>query len=146
VVADAEGEALGDLATFRAFLDARRDTSLPLTLTTPEARDVRIAVTVEYDPAFFDFQVEAAVRDALAGASDEAPGLFTFRGRTFGEPAHLSQVYRTVNAARGVLFTEITAFDLAPASGLHDAIRVAAHEWLRMDPVNLGILTKRRKV
>jgi len=49
IVATAEGAPPNPLSAVRAFLDARRDTGVPLTLSGPSPRDVDIAVVVDPD-------------------------------------------------------------------------------------------------
>jgi predicted phage baseplate assembly protein len=159
VVADADGNALGDSGPFRSFLDTRRDRGVPLRLVAPEPVDVVLAVNVEFDGAFFDFEVAKSVRDAIASSSESAPGLFAFRGRELGQPAFLSEVYRALHAVPGVVFSQITVFDLAPPKQLapspklfrarlpfarrqlavQDAIQIAAQQWLRVTLDNLSI-------
>lgn len=157
VVADAEGNPLGDIEPFKAFLDARRDRSVPMAFRSPKGIDVFVTIEVELDPAFFAFQVEENVRKALIGTALDAPGLFTFRGRQLGEPGHLSRLYQAVNAAAGVVFSQVVHFDLVPdpasnttetvtsARHVRDVIQVAPHEWLRLRADNLSVRAVPRK-
>jgi hypothetical protein len=151
-VADADGQALVDMEPFRAFLDARRDRGIPLAFKDPEQAKIVVSVRVEFDPAFFEFQIERGIREALTSTSETAPGLFAFRRRAFGQPAFLSQVYEAVNDVEGVTFSEILVFDVLPdtdgdseadqtVSEVRDAIAIASHEWVYLDPANLTINT-----
>jgi hypothetical protein len=142
VAADADGNPLVDAQPFRNFLDARRDLSVPLTFLQPEPVPIFVEIEVEFDPAFFPWQVEQAVRETLISTDPAAPGLFTFPGRDLGEPAHLSRLYEVINAAAGVVFSQVLHFDLAPedvSAGtptrvVRDVLQVAPQQWLTLDP------------
>ncbi|HEY5959268.1 MAG TPA: putative baseplate assembly protein, partial [Polyangiaceae bacterium] len=149
VVADADGHALADETAFKRFIDARRDPGVPLDLKKPFDPKLFLHVRIEFEHAFFDWQIDRAVRGVLCGTSETAPGLFTFRGRQMGEPAFLSRVYEVIQAIPGVVFVQIIHFDLisekdAGTSIAQDSIRVATYEWLSLPPNNLIIDTSQR--
>jgi hypothetical protein len=144
IVADSAGEALKTNAEIASFLDLRRDTQVPLWVKNPDIVDVTLGVYIEIDPAYLAERVEGAVREALHGDRKNAPGLFTFGGRTLGQPAFLSDIYKTITAVQGVVFAQITQFDRLPPPpgewarlpppGLRDAISVHPGAWLRLKP------------
>jgi predicted phage baseplate assembly protein len=143
VVATAEGVAPEALAALRAFLDARRDRSLRLVLAGPQAVDVDLAITIAFDPDVLPEIVKAAAQEALYGSEEGASaGLFAFAARSFGQPAHLSQVYAAVTAVAHVISVAVTRFDLAGANQgatVRDIIRAAPRQWLRLKPQNCDI-------
>ena len=85
VAADADGNGPSDLAAFLAFLDARRDTGLPLSVVPPQAVEVRLSLRVERDRAYLAEAVRRSVEEALLGGGGVA-GLFTFAGRDLSAP------------------------------------------------------------
>jgi len=139
VVADVAGEAPGAIPDIKKFLEARRDNTVPLEVTGPSIKNVKLRVYLEIDPAFLPEAVRGAVREALYGDSEGAPGLFTFAGRELGKPAFLSEVYAVITAVAGVAFVEITELDLAPGSyppRVLDVIPAEPGAWLRLLPQN----------
>ena len=139
VVATAAGEQPPALDAVRAFLDARRDVTLPMTLTGPTPRAVRLSVDVEPDPAFLVEAVRDAVRAALHGTAEDAPGLFTFPARDLGQPAFLSEVYGVLEAVAGVVGVRVTGFRATDGEGVADVVRAGVDQWLRLDPNDLTV-------
>ena len=142
VVADAVGEAPADKAAVEAFLEQRRDTEVPLVLIAPEAVDLQLLVTVEHDPAYLTEKVKIAVRNTLYGDSEDAPGMFTFAARSFGQAAHLSEVYARLAGLDGVDYVNISRFALDGTS-VHDVLLASPHQWLRLLPNNATILASK---
>src|SRR5262249_36990854 len=93
VLATADGRPPPSTEPIRAFLDARRDTSIRLRFADPEPLDLTIALRLTTDPAYLVDAVRDAVRDALHGDSAPDPGMFTFPARDLGQPAFLSELY-----------------------------------------------------
>jgi hypothetical protein len=110
IVADERGGA-STVAAVKAFLQERRDDTVPLHVQGPKLVGLHISLRLEIDPAYLEETVERAVRDTLSGTSEAAPGLFTFAARDLGQPAFLSQVYERIEAAPGVRFIEVVRFD-----------------------------------
>jgi predicted phage baseplate assembly protein len=139
VVATADGAAPPALDAVRAFLDARRDVSVPLVLRPPRPRDLVLAVDVDPDPAFLLEVVRDSVRRALFGEQEQAPGLFTFAARGLGQPAYLSEVYQRLEAVPGVVGVTITRFASREAAGRADVVPAGVDEWLRLLPNDLTV-------
>jgi len=136
VLADGEGAplALAVQAAVAAFLDQRRDTEVPLALVDPQAVDLFLTVVVEHDPAWLSEAIRLAVQDALFGEDEDTPGMFTFAARSFGQAAHLSQVYGRLAQVPGVDFIRVTRFTLGSAGGVFDVLRASPRQWLRLQP------------
>lgn len=141
VVATSTGEQPPTLEPVRAFLDARRDVGVPLALTGPVPRDVHLAVDVEPDPAFLVEAVKQAVRDALYGDDEDAPGLFTFAARELGQPAFLSEVYERLEAIPGVIGVRIERFEADGEELVEQVVTADVDEWLRLVPNELTLTT-----
>ncbi len=142
VVATASGEAPEAVGELRAFLDARRDTTLPMVIIGPTARAAHLSVIVDPDPDYLPEQVKDAIRAALYGVSREAPGYFAFARRGLGQPAFLSEIYRILETLDGVRNLEVTRFDAGDVSRILDVIRVAVDEWLTLDANDLELSTR----
>ncbi|HYP07413.1 MAG TPA: putative baseplate assembly protein, partial [Bryobacteraceae bacterium] len=138
VVATADGSA-PVLADVEAFLDARRDTNLPMTVVGPDPIDFYLDVLVEHDPAYLTENIKRAVQDALLGLDPLNPGMFTFVARDFGQAAHLSEIYDRIADVQGVTFVDVTRFRIGNAAGVKDLLRVNARQWLRLPPSNLNL-------
>lgn len=138
VVATADG-GLPPLLEVEAFLNARRDTSLPMTVVGPQAVDLYLDLTVEHAPEFLTENIRRAVQDALLEPELDPPGMFTFPARTFGQAAHLSEVYSRIAAVEGVIFLDVTRFRLQAGTGVKDVLQVNARQWLRLPPANLAL-------
>lgn len=138
IVAAANGDS-PPLAAVEIFLNARRDSTLPMQVTTPEAVDLFLNLALEHDPAHLIENVKRAVQDALFGDNPNAPGMFTFRGRHFGQAAHLSEVYERVAAVEGITFVDVTRFRIDNVSGVMDVLRVNARQWLRLTSSHLTL-------
>ena len=136
--ADATGAGIADLAALRAFLDARRDTGLPLVLLDPQPVDVAITLRVERDAAYLADAVRLAVQAALLGEGPP-PGLFTFAGRALSAPQSLSGLYARLRPLPGVTGLEATRFALAPATGVADILHATDRQWLRLLPAALDV-------
>ena len=136
--ADATGAGIADRAALRAFLDARRDTTLPLLLLDPQPEDVSIALRVERSAAHLADAVRLAVQEALLGEGPP-PGLFAFASRALSEPQSLSGLYARLRPLAGVTGLEATRFALAPASGVADILNATDRQWLRLLPSALDI-------
>lgn len=135
------GELPPALAPIRAFLDDRRDTSVPLRFVAPAPRDVQLSVLVTTDPAYLVEAVKASVRATLHGDSETAPGMFTFAARDLGQPAFRSEVYARLEALPGVIGVQVTRFGSRDADGLADQIPADPDEWLRLQPNDLTLDT-----
>jgi predicted phage baseplate assembly protein len=130
------------LDAVRAFLDARRDETLPLDVLGPDPVDVWLDLVIEHDPALLTENVKRGVQDALVGEDARGPGLFTFPAREFGQAAHLSEVYERVggpHGVAGVTFVDVTRFRIGDFAGAFDVLQVSAQQWLRLLPGNLTI-------
>ena len=136
--ADATGAGIADRAALRAFLDARRDTTLPLLLLDPQPVDVSIALRVERSAAHLADAVRLAVQEALLGEGPP-PGLFAFASRALSAPQSLSGLYACLRPLAGVTGLEATRFALAPASGVADILHATDRQWLRLLPSTLDI-------
>jgi len=141
VVATAAGETPPALDAVRAFLDARRDVTVPLELSGPEPRAVRITVNVEPEPAYLVEIVKNGLRAALHGDDEEAPGMFTFPARELGQPAFLSEVYGRLEAVPGVIGVRVDRFESEGTSTVADVITADVDEWLRLAPNDLTLTT-----
>jgi hypothetical protein len=141
VVATAEGEAPPALDAVRAFLDARRDVTVPLVLGGPRTRAVRLTVNLEPDPAYLVEAVKDSLRAALYGDDPGAPGMFTFPARGLGQPAFLSDVYARLEAVEGVIGVRVERFQSDENGLVADVITADVDEWLRLDPNDLTITT-----
>jgi hypothetical protein len=139
IVATERGEAPPALDAVRAFLDTRRDTSVPLQLRGPQPKDVQLTVSVDADPAYLVEVVKNGLRDALFGDNPTAPGMFTFACRDLGQPAFLSEVYRQLEAVAGVVGVEIQQLQATDTDTLAHAITADLDEWLRLLPNNLTL-------
>jgi predicted phage baseplate assembly protein len=139
VVATAAGEQPPAMDAVRAFLDARRDVTVPLTLKGPQERAVRIAVDLDPDPAYLAELVKDAVRAALHGTAEDAPGMFTFAARGLGQPAFLSEVYGRLEAISGVIGVRIGRFESDGTDTVADVIRAGVDEWLGLAPNDLTL-------
>jgi hypothetical protein len=141
VVATAAGEAPPALDAVRAFLDARRDVTVPLVLAGPEPRAVRIDVEVEPHPAFLIEAVNDSLRLALHGEDEYAPGMFTFPARGLGQPAFLSEVYGRLEAVPGVIGVRVSRFESDDTDPIADVITADVDKWLRLAPNDLTLTT-----
>jgi predicted phage baseplate assembly protein len=130
IVATASGGKPPELDAIHAFLDARRDTSVPLTVDGPQARQVTLTVAVDRDPAYLVEAVDDAIRAALHGDG----GLFTFEQRGLGQPAYLSEVYARLEAVAGVIGVRVDTFNSRDTVQLADVIPAETDEWLELLP------------
>ncbi len=146
VVADAQGDAPvldAELGSLERFMDARRDASIPLSIRGPRRLELHAEVAVGNDPAVNRERVLRAVREALCGASPDAPGLFSFAGRELGQPAFLSEVHARVERVAGVTHVRVQHLALRPASEGHrvaDTVTPRPEEWLSLLPANLDLV------
>jgi predicted phage baseplate assembly protein len=138
VAARHDGAPLDDDRPLFEFLEARRDTSLPLRARDPRPLDVACRVHVEIDPAYLERDVQAGVRAALHGTDPAAPGTFTFAARDLGQAAHASEVYQRIASVPGVASCQLLVLDLAPGAALCDVLRPRLWQWLRLPPANLS--------
>jgi Baseplate J-like protein len=139
VVATAAGGTPPALDAVRTFLDARRDVTVPLTLTGPRPRPVRLTVDVDPDPAYLPELVKDALRAALHGTAEAAPGMFTFPARELGQPAFLSEVYARLEAVPGVIGVQIGRFESDGTDPVGDVVHAAVDEWLSLAPNDLAL-------
>ena len=131
------GAPTGDL---RGYLDARRDTSIPLKIGTASVQMVSLAVEVVSDAAYLTELVKQAVRDALYGEDEASPGLFTFAARDLGQQAFLSEVYAVIEGVEGVIGAVITLFTFDAGDGaVYDVLQPDLNRWLGMDAHTLDI-------
>jgi hypothetical protein len=136
VVATALGDPPNPMTAVRAFLDARRDTGVPLTLRGPSPHDVELVVRVEPDPAWLPETVTAAVRAALGAR-------FSFPAEQLGGPGYLSEVYALLEGLPGVLSARVERFGTAGRTGTADAVLPALEGWLRLLPQHLDVTIAR---
>ena len=137
VLADADGDPPAAPLAVRAFLDARRDVTVPLSIVEPQAVDVAVTLVIECDPAYLTETVKLAVQDALyRPATDGPPGYFTFAARDFAQPAPLSELIALVSAVEGVETMRVVRFDIAGGSAVRDVIQATRRQWLRLKPEN----------
>ncbi len=131
VAATSAGEPVSDLTAFRTWLDARRDTSVRLTLLAPDDVFVYLGLYVEPEEGYELRDVEDAVRAALAGDG----GLLTFGARSLGQALHLAEVYEVLHAVEGLAYVEVTQLALDPAAvgTVAAVIRVHTNQWLAAD-------------
>lgn len=122
-----------------AFLDSRRDSQIPLEVVVATPVDLYLDIAVEHDPAYLTDNVKRAVQSALLGDDADAPGLFTFGARDFGQAAHLSQVYACISAAAGVTFVDVLRYRIEDQPGVRDVLQVGAQQWLRLTPSHLSL-------
>jgi hypothetical protein len=141
VVATAAGDPPPALDAVRAFLDARRDVTVPLELKGPRPRAVRMIVVLEPDPAFLLELVKNGVRAALYGDDEVAPGMFTFPARELGQPAFRSEVYERLEAVPGVIGVRVTGFQADGTDPVASVITAGVDEWLRLAPSDLTLST-----
>jgi hypothetical protein len=134
VVATAAGQKPppGAMQAIRAFLDSRRDVSVPLQVTGPKVREVFLTVVVERDPAYLAETVDDAVRSALLAQ-------FSFAARGLGQPAYLSEVYARLEAVPGVIGVRITRFGSRSTAVIADIIGAEVDEWLHLDARALAL-------
>jgi len=74
---------------------------------------LHLDVTVGYEPERLPENIEPAVRLALGveeGPDEPEDGLFGFKGRQFGQGAHVSQVIGIVQQVAGVVWVRVDAF------------------------------------
>ncbi|MFB4317348.1 putative baseplate assembly protein [Actinomadura sp. 21ATH] len=132
VVATAQGDPPNPMPAVRAFLDARRDTGVRLTLRGPRPHDLAIAVHVEAAPEWLPEAVTAAVRAALTGR-------FSFPAQQLGAPGFISEVHALLDALPGVVAAQVSRFATLGRTGAADAVRPAPEGWLRLLPRNLAV-------
>lgn len=132
VVATAAGDPPSPLSAVRAFLDARRDTGVLLTLIGPTPLDLDVAVAVDPDPASLPEIVSAAARTALTTR-------FDFPAEDLGAPGYLSEIYALLEGLPGVVSVRVGRFASLGNSGIADAVRPEATGWLRLLPQNLAV-------
>ncbi|MBK8258013.1 MAG: hypothetical protein IPK82_35775 [Polyangiaceae bacterium] len=139
IVANALGAA-PPIQEVKAFLQARRDTSVPLHVRGPQYANIYLRVHVEVDSAYLPDVVKSRVVEAFAGTDPDNPGMFTFGARDLGQPAFLSEVYRRLEQVEGISSSIVWHFDLVnlPVQ-VADTIAVEPHTWLRLLPENLKI-------
>ena len=141
VVATAAGELPPALDAVRTFLDARRDVTVPLELVGPQPHGVRVTVNVEPDPAYLVEIVKDALRLALHGDDEDAPGMFTFPARGLGQPAFLSELYGRLEAVPGVTGVRVDRFESDGTAAVADVITADVDQWLRLAPNDLTLTT-----
>ncbi|MBN1203777.1 MAG: putative baseplate assembly protein [Myxococcaceae bacterium] len=141
VVSTLEGELPGAsvLTAMRAFLDARRDASVPLRLRGAEPLDLKVELFLEVAPGASDEGVQQRVRELLHGEREDAPGLFTLRAKEIGEPATLSELHRVLAGVQGADFLGVTRLEPAASETgtVLDVVHVEPHQWVRLRPENL---------
>jgi hypothetical protein len=138
VVATADGVAPPDMGAVEAFLDARRDVTVPLQVLGPQTRDVELDVAVDPDPAHLVEAIRDRIHRALHGA--DPPGLFTFAARGLGQPAYLSELYAVLEAVPGVVGVRVTRFvPLGGRSAVADVVTAGVDQWLRLRPNGLDV-------
>lgn len=142
VVATAAGDTIEATDALRAFMDARRDTTVALSIENPQAVDLVLHLEIKVDPAYLNEIVKLAVQDVLYGEAEPGsgrPGLFAFAARDFGQAAFLSQLYEAVAAVEGVARVTVTRFDLPSGTDVSDTILATPRQWLKLNPENCEI-------
>lgn len=137
VAATSTGEEPSD--ELLTYLDLRRDTTVPLRLVKAEAVDIYLTVSVVSDAAYLTELVKQAVRDALYGGYEDAPGLFTFAGRDLGQQAFLSEVYAAIEGVAGVVSASVTLFSFADDGLVYDVLQPEVYRWLSLAAEHLNI-------
>jgi hypothetical protein len=64
--------------------------------------------------------------------------MFTFAARSLGQPAHLSEVYRRLDAEPGVVGVRVLAF-WSRSPGVADVVPAEIDEWLRLRATDLTL-------
>jgi Baseplate J-like protein len=108
-VAGEDGIAIvGDaLAGLVADLDARRDPNRRLVVRPHVPVPVEVKAVVRVHPDYLARDVVPAAQAALAD-------YFSFASRNFGEPAHLSDVYRVLQDVPGVVSADVDVLRFKP--------------------------------
>ncbi|MBA2712757.1 MAG: putative baseplate assembly protein, partial [Rubrobacteraceae bacterium] len=116
-------------------LDARRDPNRKLVVASYHEVPVQVEAAIEVDPDHVVQEVQAAARNALEA-------YFAFDNLQFGQPVHLSDVYRVLQEVSGVVAVTISILQFEEESdrtGRQPTIAlVQAH--LRIDPGELAQL------
>ena len=91
----------------------------PVETVPGRRRWVALDLTVAYESALLESDIEAAVLAALGvleEGAEEAPetGLFAIPGRRFGQGAHVSQVLGAAQNVPGVTWVRVDGFDVIP--------------------------------
>jgi hypothetical protein len=100
---------------------------------------VRITADADPDPAYLAELVKEALRAALHGTAEDAPGMFTFPARGLGQPAFLSEVYGRLEAVPGVIGVRVSRFEADGTEAVADVIRAGVDEWLSLAPNDLSL-------
>jgi predicted phage baseplate assembly protein len=137
VVATADGDPPNPMSAVRAFLDARRDTGVPLSLRGPTPHDLDLAVQVDPDPDWLPELVATVVRAALTER-------FSFAAEQLGAPGFLSEVYALVEGLPAVVSARVTKFVSSGFTGVADAVRPELAGWLRLQPQQLDVVVTGR--
>jgi hypothetical protein len=91
-------------------LDRRRDPNRTLSVVAHDEVVVEVAATIQVAQGHTPSAAQAAARAALVG-------LFAFDRREFGQPVHLSDVYRVLQDATGVAAARISRLRRKPSPG-----------------------------
>ncbi len=100
------------LARLHAGLTAHRDRNHPLILSNYLKVPVVVQATLGVDPAYVAKEAEAAARAALLAA-------LSFEELRFGQPLHLSDIYRVLQDTHGVLWVDVDLFHFKDRSPAH---------------------------
>ena len=117
-----------------ADLNSRRDVNRRLRVRGHEKVAVRISGRVQVDKAYLMDAVRAAVETALLDH-------FKFDNRDLAEPAFISDIFRVMQAAAGVVAVDLDTFryrDLA-SQNLADVLTAQWFEILALDSTDIGI-------
>ncbi len=139
VVAGADGLMVADPRALREFLDRRRDTAIPLALLEPQPADIVLALRAERHRDYLAGDVRLRLQEALIGADETAPGLFTFAGRDFSQSQALSGLYAELLRVEGVNGVLASRFDIHPGAAVRDTIHATGRQWLRLTAPNLTL-------
>ncbi|GAA6179501.1 putative baseplate assembly protein [Shimia sp. NS0008-38b] len=139
IAASADGAPPADPTALRAFLDARRDTEIPLVLLTPQAIDIALNLRIERNRTWLADAVRLDATAALLDSETQNPGMFTFAGRAFSAPQSLSGLYARLLDLDGVTGVEANRFAILPDIGVADILHATDRQWLRLTPSNLVI-------
>lgn len=107
--------------TLAAFLDGRRDVTVPLCVTGATVTALSLAVTVVADPALRPADVAAAVTAALSAPDGPLNPL----DRALGVPLDRSDVMVVVHGAPGVVGVPVLTLGTAPPTRRHELTVVA---------------------
>lgn len=112
-------------------LNTRRDLNRKLTVRGHVAVPVLASARVQVVPEYLLEDVEAAVRAALLG-------LFAFDNRELGQPAFQSEMFKTMQAVKGVVAVDLDLFRYQnQGPNLRDVLTATWYQMLTLDTQDL---------